>query len=293
VWELATGQELTPITIPYTPVLAFSGDGGLLASAAHDFDDTRKGETRIHLWDGATGRELAEFRGHDAFVNSLAFSPDGQRLATGLTDSTVLLWDLRPVLRRAAAARRVPRPEELARHWAALAAEDPRVAYAAVGALAAAPAESLPFLRRQMRPVDGVKPERLRQLLADLDSEQFAVRRTALEELEKLDTLVESALEEVLRQKPLLERRRRAEQLLERMRGIVRTPEARRIVRAVAVLERVGTPEARQFLKALSAGAAEARLTREAARALERLERRTGAEKAIEGREPAGPAPDR
>jgi hypothetical protein len=52
----------------------------------------------------------------------------------------------------------------------------------------------------------------------------------------------------------------------------------RRALRAVAVLEQIGTPEARQVLEVLRQGPAEARLTREAKAALTRLARRPDAE---------------
>jgi len=48
----------------------------------------------IWLYDVATFRELALLTGHTEIVWSLAFSPDGQTLASGSWDGTVLLWDL-------------------------------------------------------------------------------------------------------------------------------------------------------------------------------------------------------
>src|SRR6266446_8515977 len=45
------------------------------------------------LWDVATGRALAGFKGHSAPVWSVAFSPDGHRLMTGSGDGDAIVWD--------------------------------------------------------------------------------------------------------------------------------------------------------------------------------------------------------
>jgi hypothetical protein len=38
---------------------------------------------RIGLWDGSTGKKLAEWQAHDVAVTALAFNPDGRILASG------------------------------------------------------------------------------------------------------------------------------------------------------------------------------------------------------------------
>ncbi|WP_026099310.1 WD40 repeat domain-containing protein [Prochlorothrix hollandica] len=48
----------------------------------------------IRLWD-LQGNPIGEpFRGHSAYVWSVAFSPDGQTIVSGSEDQTIRLWDL-------------------------------------------------------------------------------------------------------------------------------------------------------------------------------------------------------
>jgi hypothetical protein len=65
--------------------------------------------------------------------------------------------------------------------------------------------------------------------------------------------------------------------LLERLKGPVTAPEQTQVLRAIEVLERTGTPKARGVLAALSRGAPDALLTREAKASLDRLNRRKAA----------------
>ena len=57
------------------------------------------------------------------------------------------------------------------------------------------------------------------------------------------------------------------------MEGIESKPESLRAVRAVEILEWIATPEAVRLIDELAKGAADARLTREAAAAKRRLAR--------------------
>ena len=64
---------------------AFSPDGTLLASGAHDGS--------IRIWDVASGACLHRLSGHGQLVRVLAFHPHGHMLASGGADRTVRLWD--------------------------------------------------------------------------------------------------------------------------------------------------------------------------------------------------------
>src|SRR5205823_3131596 len=111
--------------------------------------------------------------------------------------------------------------------------------------------------------------------LADLDSDQFRVRQAAEQKLRALGELAESALRAALKAGPSLERRRRIEAVLTILdpTGTVHG-ELLRELRAVQVLERIGSPEARRVLEALAQGVESARLTRAAKGAVTRLARR-------------------
>jgi hypothetical protein len=222
----------------------------------------------------ATGEELTRFQGHDAFGRSLVFSPDGKTLATGLSDSTVLIWDLGAALHRVGQALKPARPADLDQHWAALAGADAHEAWKSMWALTAAPKDALATIARHLQPVAPADPARMHRLIADLDHDDFAIRESATRDLARLDLLAEPALRAALEGDVPQERRRRAEKLLEQLRGPVTTPETRQAVRVVAVLEHIGRPEARQLLQRLAAGAPQARLTQEAKASLERLSRR-------------------
>lgn len=69
-----------------THAVAFSPDGGQLASAGDD--------GAIRLWNVASSQLQAVVHGHAGAVRSLAFSRDGRMLASGGDDATVRVWDL-------------------------------------------------------------------------------------------------------------------------------------------------------------------------------------------------------
>ena len=51
-------------------------------------------DNHVRIWQLSNGRELKTFAGHGARVNSVTFSPDGRRLASGSGDGSVKLWSV-------------------------------------------------------------------------------------------------------------------------------------------------------------------------------------------------------
>ena len=51
------------------------------------------GDKTAKVWEAASGRELLTLRGHSDAIWSVAFSPDGQRIATASDDGTARVWE--------------------------------------------------------------------------------------------------------------------------------------------------------------------------------------------------------
>jgi hypothetical protein len=161
--------------------------------------------------------------------------------------------------------------EKLDAQWAAMGEVDAARANDAILALAADPAQALPYLKARVRPVDTPDQKRIAKLIADLDDMRFAVREKARMDLELLGELAVPALREVLQNGAGPQVRRQAMKLLELMENRAFSTNQLQMLRAVEVLERIGSPEAIAILKELAAGAPEAPPTPQAKSALERL----------------------
>src|SRR5262249_35236776 len=137
------------------------------------------------------------------------------------------------------------------------------------------------LLEKHLLPAKKVDPDAdVRKLIKDLDAEEFAVRENASKELKKIGKPAEPLLRKALDGNPSAEVRRRIEELLEaglEARPVKNLPpgildgEPLRTVRAIRVLEQIGTPEARAILEKLAKGDPDARETQEAKGSLERL----------------------
>jgi hypothetical protein len=143
--------------------------------------------------------------------------------------------------------------------------------------LRASPDATVDFLGKQLRPAPAADARRVSCWITDLDSDRFAVRRDATAELEEVVEQARPALRAARSAAPGLETSRRLERLLQRAEQIEALPTGLRAARAVAVLEGIGTPEARTVLGRWADGAPEAVLTRQAREALQRLDRSSGA----------------
>jgi hypothetical protein len=132
--------------------------------------------------------------------------------------------------------------------------------------------QAVPFLRQHLTAVRSPDLAQVGQLVRRLDSPRFAEREEATEELLRMADSAGLALEDALKHAAAPETRRRLQRILDHIES--GTPELIRVTRAVEALEAMATPEASQLLADLSRGAAGACLTREAAAASARLEKK-------------------
>jgi hypothetical protein len=265
--DVATGKE-TRAFDGKDPVktLAFAQDGKLLVTAGDS--------GQVRLWDVASGKEERVFVAPNG-VNALVMDRDGKRIVTAGEAGSVIVWDL--------TRDEKPLPKDfkltakdLESSWADLASDEGGKAYAALRMLRADPARSLPYLQERLKPrAERPDEKKIKQLIADLDADEFATREKASKELEKFGKHAEDAMRHALTAGPSLEAQKRLERLL-RLLGEDRPQSAdqQRDVRAVRVLELTETPEARKLLETLVKESPGWWVTKEAKSALERLGQR-------------------
>jgi WD40 repeat protein len=267
LWEVATGKEIGTLKAHERSVfaIAWSPDGRMVASS----DRRGIGEDGVvRVWDMATSKQIAKFTGYTSTALSLAFSPNGAHLAGGLLDSTILVWDVGSI--RPKLAPHNLTKGELEAHWKALGGDDPIMAFQSCWALVAAAEQSVPILRDRLKPVVAVDEAKVQKWIADLDSNELPVRDAATKELKGLGSQAADAIEKATKGTLGPETRKRLEQIAEVVDDVVE-PKTLRVIRAVTVLEQIGSPEARAILQTLAKGAQGVRETEESKSALARL----------------------
>jgi len=262
LWEMASGKERCLLgtllsahvhkseALEASACVAISSNGRTVAVGCQDGS--------VRLFDVVRGQPLPPLAGHAGWVRAVWFAPDGKSLTSLGTDNKVLTWPLDPALRSWRPKRdRLP-ANAIESLWRDLLDSDPLTGYAAVHNLAARPEQALALLRERVKPVPAIDAQHVAQLVETLKGEDFDARKRAAVELRKLGDLALPGLRKGNEGGHFTVITRR---MLERLDADYPTPEQRRALRALEVLELLGAPEAGKMLGELAGGAAESLLT--------------------------------
>ena len=228
----------------------------------------------LHTPKPATTRRVLP--GHEMLVTGLAFSADGKQLVSCSEDGTALVWDMEFVRARAGtpelpteSRRSHADDKQLAAWFETLESANAEKAGDAITALENEPERAVALLAKRLAPVEGPAAETVRAIVRRLDAKRFVDREQATRELEKIGECAAPELEALLKGELPPEVTLRVRALLRRLEG---DPDAtqRRALRAIEVLEHIGTVEAKTLLRKLASGHPGATLTREAKKALAR-----------------------
>jgi WD40 repeat protein len=275
VWEMATLKQIATVAGGPLNHLALAPDNRTLVIAD---------SASLRVWDLAAGKELYRTTAGDngnvssgipTHETALTLSPDGRRALTSQSDGTLLIWDLTLASRPSRLLANDADEKTIEALWTDLAKEDAASAYAAIWKLTDAPEPAVAFLRGRLKPAVDADFAKVRQLLKGLDDDRFEVREAASRELEKLGPGTHAALRQTLEAKPSAEVRRRLESLLEKAGNISQSPDLLCRLRAIQVLEAIGSKEAKKLLGEMASGVSHAPETLAAKEAIERLARRT------------------
>jgi RNA polymerase sigma factor (sigma-70 family) len=74
--------------------VAFAPNGKTVAVCSYD-PTVKKPDATIQVFELSTGQERLKLQGHSGPINALAFSPQGDRLVSGSSDGTAMIWNLK------------------------------------------------------------------------------------------------------------------------------------------------------------------------------------------------------
>jgi hypothetical protein len=220
----------------------------------------------LRVWEVATGKMRFIVEGAAAPGGLVQAGP---LLAAARYSNEIHQIDIRN-LRDVLLSRRPSMPLDLERAWSDLDTLDAEVAIDRIRDLVAVPKETIADLDKRLRATDPVKPSEIEGLVRNLDDDTFDTRERATQRLAELGELAKAHLAAALRGNASKEARRRITALLAEIDGAP-TGDSLRFLRAVEVLEGIGSLEARRVLARLASGEPTGWRTREAKAALVRL----------------------
>lgn len=252
------------------PAFAVSRDGTLLTLADNE---------GIHLWDTLMRQKLHTIAPQGQAAERLAFSPDGKQLLVGYAGGALLIWDLAALALPPAPKGALPpdrRPneaqaEEFKRWWDALGRHDAAESRGALWRFVHAGPNAVDWLVNHVPPPLPRDLQQIPVLIKDLHDADDEARAKALAKLAEFGASAAPALHEALRAPLPVPVRRRVELALAFLHEHPVHPEELRRLRAIEILERLGTPAAEHTLERWGKGDSRAPTTGVALAAWQRV----------------------
>jgi WD40 repeat protein len=267
IWDVASGKLIAELMDPDGHSIngvVLSPDGKLLCTVST--------VGAIRHWESSSGRLVLSGIECKNRVSDVAYDRMGQSCVSGMLDGTALIWSLSPFAYEEARDGRDETGLDML--WKDLGGEDARRAYEAIWSMSKRPEATVEFLMDRLRAARVEDVRHIRGLIVNLGCESFSKRESAGRKLAEIGVQAEAQLREALAETDSAEVRARVKALLVPLEpGFVRHPESLRAIRAIWVLQRIGTSKAQVLLRGLARGAALVRQTQEAQAALDYLER--------------------
>ena len=263
-FDLATGHNWGKIEPDHNADLdrhAVSADGRLLVW--HD-------RYRLQLCD-LVGGGGQQFQLPDPHITGVAISPDTGRLVTSHRSGLCRSWDIAKWTATEPPAHTPPNipGDPAADPWAALADADAKLAGREIARLVQDPDGTVELLGDKLEPVRALDDKLIRRWIDDLGDPDFKTRDTASKALATVPDQAAARLRAAAKAPASAEAGRRIAALLKIDPDAV--PDTLCALRALEVLEHVGTAAARKVVAKLAGGAATAAVTRHAAETVARM----------------------
>lgn len=267
IYEMASGKIISHSRGPgigHNP--RYSPRGNVIASSSDEY---------VSLIDAYTGRYLAKYVSDGGAIQSIAFSPDGSKLAAGLANTTILIWDVTKNVEPRKVGGTIDDINK-ERFWEGLISSDMERVAEAINQMSAGDAGVATYLGEKMnniRGLDMLKKE-ASAAMRDLDNDRVDIREAAFSKVKSIGPMIDNMLREALRVEASIEVRERIEELLnEWARPMpIGDSETLRRHRVIRILERMATRESRRELERIKSDSPIVRERNEAAKALGRLE---------------------
>lgn len=278
LWDLRDPHQKRHKLVAHSDTVqtvCFSPDNRFLATTGWDRD--------TYIWDVLSGQKIGKLSGHQATINSSAFSPYDFILATGASgagdngegDNSIIFWDFKDLLFPPNAASKDYTFDTL---WDALASSEHRTALDAVAYLTKNPKKFQQQISDKLGvAAAGASIEEIHGWIEQLSSRRFAERTEAEDKLKKSRMRAENILKQTLeRNDVVLEVKYRIERILNQpvQRPKIPQVEQHRLHRTIFALEQIASPESIQTLQNLADAHDHIDIARDARSAVGRIELR-------------------